>query len=119
MTVMPSDIYTEPEADVDTLRNLGPLRPMAGLWVGEHGVDVHPTADGPAEQRFITMSFEITVTINDDGTWSYDQTTTLSVRGQAEPFLHTDRNTLIKVGNAKPNSLAEHLSSPKTKKSST
>ena len=210
MTVMPSDIYTEPQPDVDTLRNLGPLTPMAGLWVGEHGVDVHPTADGRAEQRdieryelqpidlqtngpqlfyglryhthivkpdevamfheqvgfwlwepatgtvlltlaiprgqiamasgqasadsrrftlkaergsetngivsnpfleygFKTTSFEITVTINGDGTWSYDQTTTLSVRGQAEQFLHTDRNTLIKVGNAKPNPLAEDL----------
>ena len=47
MTVMPSDIYTEPQADVDALRKLGPLTPMAGLWIGEHGVDVHPTAEAP------------------------------------------------------------------------
>ncbi len=208
MTVMPSDIYTEPQADPDTLRNLGPLAPMAGLWVGEHGVDVHPTVDGPATQPFIeryelqpidfqtngpqlfyglryhtritkpgevamfheqvgfwlwepatgtvlltiaiprgqvamasgqasadsrrftlkaergsetigilsnpfleygfkTTHFEITVTINEDGTWSYDQTTTLIVHGRTEPFLHTDRNTLVKIGNAKPNPLAE------------
>jgi hypothetical protein len=53
------------------------------------------------------------VTINSDGTWSYDHTTTLFVRGQAEPFLHTDRNTLIKVGNARPNPLAAELTRPK------
>ena len=215
MTVMPSDIYTEPQADPDTLRNLGPLTAMAGVWVGEHGVDVHPTAEGPAEQPsssdyelqpidlqtngpqllyglryhthitkpgevamfheqvgfwlwepatgtvlltiaiprgqvamasgqasadsrrftlkaergsetigivsnpfleygFKTTNFEITVTINEDGTWSYDQTTTLFIRGQAEPFLHTDRNTLIKVGKARPNPLAEAAARPTT-----
>jgi hypothetical protein len=25
MTQLPADIYTEPDADVDTLKNLGPL----------------------------------------------------------------------------------------------
>ena len=207
MTAMPSDIYTEPDAEPDTMRNLGPLAHMAGVWVGEHGVDVHPTVDGPAEQAFVeryelqpidfqtngpqlfyglryhtritkpgevamfheqvgfwlwepasgtvlltiaiprgqvamvsgqasadsrrftlkaergsetigivsnpfleyafkTTEFEITVTINEDGTWSYDQTTTLFARGQDKPFLHTDRNTLIKVENARPNPLS-------------
>ena len=39
---MPSDIYTEPDGDPDTLANLGPLSAMAGVWVGT-GSDQHPT----------------------------------------------------------------------------
>ncbi|NBX60637.1 MAG: FABP family protein, partial [Opitutaceae bacterium] len=39
MTDMPPDIYTEPDADSDTLRNLGPLIPMAGSWLGDNGLD--------------------------------------------------------------------------------
>lgn len=53
MTDMPSDIYTEPDADPDTLRNLGPLGPLAGFWLGDHGLDVHPTADGLLESVFV------------------------------------------------------------------
>jgi len=207
MTHMPSDIFTEPDADPDTLRNLGPLAPMAGSWLGANGLDVHPTAEGPVQSVYIerydlepidpqtngpqlfyglryhtritqpgdvamfheqvgfwlwepasgtvvltlaiprgqvamatgqaskesrqftlkarrgsetngivtnpfleyafqTTEFEMTVTINDDGTWSYDQTTTLNVHGQAKPFLHTDRNTLKRIGKPRPNPLA-------------
>jgi len=214
MPVMPSDIYTEPQADSDTLSNLGPLTPLAGLWVGERALDVHPTAAGPNEQTFIehyelqpidpqtngpqlfyglryhthitkpgeletfhdqvgywlwepasgtvlltiaiprgqialacgqakadsrrftlkaergsetmgivsnpfleyafkTTAFEITVTINDDGTWSYEQTTTLLIHGQTAPFLHTDRNTLTKVGAPTPNPLTVEAARPK------
>jgi hypothetical protein len=214
MSGMPSDIFTEPDADPDTLRNLGPLARMAGSWLGQDGLDVHPTADGPVESAYIeryelepidpqtngpqlfyglryhtritqpgevamfheqvgfwlwepasgtvaltlaiprgqvamatgqagkdsrhftlkatrgsqtngivtnpfleyafqTTDFEMTVTINDDGTWSYDQTTTLNVHGQAKPFLHTDRNTLKRVGKPRPNPLAETHSPPR------
>jgi hypothetical protein len=45
------DIYTEPSADPDTLRNLGPLRPMAGIWEGT-GADVHPVAEGTERNAF-------------------------------------------------------------------
>lgn len=48
------DIYTEPEGfDVDTLRNLGPLRPLAGVWEGSKSMDVNPKADGPERQPFV------------------------------------------------------------------
>ena len=41
----PADAYTEPAGvDPDTLRNLGPLAPLAGIWEGKRGVDVHPVA---------------------------------------------------------------------------
>ena len=55
MNKFPEDIYTEPEPDVDTLANLGPL----------------------------------------------------TIPGQAEPFRHTDRNTLRKIGEPTPNPTAQ------------
>jgi hypothetical protein len=203
-----ADIYTEPaEIDVDTLANLGPLRPLAGIWEGARSMDVNPKADGPRHQEFVerielqpidpqangpqlfyglryhthivkpgevetyhdqvgywlwepatgllmhsltiprgqvvlaggraaanattfevsaqrgatdfgicstlfleyafrTDSFRIQVTCHPDGTWSYVEDTVLMVRGQAEPFHHTDRNTLTRVGDPTPNPLA-------------
>src|SRR5215467_9726219 len=53
MTDFPKDIYTEPEPEVDTLANLGPLTAMAGIWVGTLGLDVNPKAHGPERQAFI------------------------------------------------------------------
>jgi hypothetical protein len=208
----PADIFTEPEPDVDTLANLGPLTGMAGIWIGERGLDVNPKADGPEKDAYIeryelqpidaqtngpqllyglryhtrivepnkvetfhdqvgywlwepstgallltlsiprgqiamlagradadakkfrvqavrgsltngivsgpfleyafrTESCTVDVTINDDGTWSYEQDTVLIVRGQPEPFHHTDRNTLRKIGEPTPNPTA--LAAPK------
>ena len=47
------DIYTEPDFDPDTLANLGPLRPLAGIWQSTKGIDVNPKADGPQQKAFI------------------------------------------------------------------
>ena len=49
------------------------------------------------ELAFRTDSYQITVDFHDDGTWSYVSDTTLIVKGQDEPFLHRDRNTLAKI----------------------
>ena len=207
MTDYPKDIYTEPEPDVHTLANLGPLAPMAGIWTSAKGHDVNPKPAGPELQPFIeraslqpidaqtngpqlfyglryhthivkpgevetlhdqvghwlwepatgtviqtlsiprgqtalaighaaadaksftleavrgsttngissnpfleyafrTDRYSITITIHDDGTWSYEQQTTLTIPGQAEPFAHTDRNTLVKIGEPTPNPTA-------------
>lgn len=207
MSDFPQDIYTEPSADVDTLRNLGPLRPMAGIWEGMRGLDIKPKADGPRKQAyherielqpidpvtngpqlfyglryhvhvtkpdqvktyhdqvgywlwepatgtviqtlaiprgqiamasgrasadashfellatrgaendgicsnpfleyaFKTVEYRIKVSINPDGTWSYDEDTVMMIRGQEEPFHHIDRNTLTKVSEPTPNPLA-------------
>jgi hypothetical protein len=207
MSEFPEDIYTEPaNLDVDTLKNLGPLRGMAGIWEGRKGLDVKPKAEGPKKQAYVerielqpidpqtngpqlyyglryhthivkpeqvktyheqvgfwlwepatetvihtltipraqvvmaagkaradakefelvatldnqsfgirsapfleyafrTVEFRIKVSINGDGTWSYDEDTVLMIRGQAAPFHHTDRNTLTKVGEPTPNPL--------------
>jgi hypothetical protein len=58
------------------------------------------------EYAFRTVEFRIKVTINGDGTWSYEEDTVLMVRGLAEPFHHTDRSTLKRVAEATPNPLA-------------
>ncbi len=207
MADYPTDIYTEPKADPNTLANLGPLTGMAGIWEGAKGVDVKPKADGPRSQDYVerielhpidaqtngpqlfyglryhthvtkpgltktyhdqvgywlwepatgtvihtlaiprgqiamavgqaapdaksftltaargtteygicsnpflehafrTDSFTITVTINDDGTWGYEEDTVLMIKGQAEPFHHTDHNLLHKIGEPVLNPLA-------------
>ncbi len=47
------DIFTEPDGDPDTLANLGPLGPMAGIWRGAKGDDQHPVAEGTGRDTFI------------------------------------------------------------------
>ena len=47
------DIYTEPEVDTDGLANLGPLRPMAGIWEGTAGADIHPVAEGTESDAYV------------------------------------------------------------------
>jgi hypothetical protein len=207
MADLPTDIYTEPDADVDTLKNLGPLTGMAGIWKSDGGEDVHPTAGGPEQQIFIeryelqpidpqtngpqllyglryhthivkpgsvetfhdqvghwlwepatgtifhtlsipraqiammvghaaadarkfrleavhgsethgivsnpfleqafkTLRVTIDVTIHPGCTWSYEQDTVMVIRGAPEPFHHTNRNTLRKIGEPTPNPLA-------------
>jgi hypothetical protein len=208
MTEFSPDIYTEPaNIDVDTLKNLGPLRAMAGIWQGQRGLDVKPKAEGPKKQAYVermelqpidpqtngpqllyglryhthvvkpeqiktyheqvgywlwepatgvvihtltiprgmtmmaggktsadakefelqateddkhysicsspfldyafrTVEFRIKVKIHPEGTWSYDEDTILMIKGLAEPFHHTDHNTLVKIADAMPNPLA-------------
>jgi len=208
MSDYPDDIYTEPsDVDPDTLRNLGPLRAMAGIWNGTRGVDVNPKADGPETQAFTervelqpidpqtngpqlfyglryhqhivkpgeietyhdqigywlwepatetiiqtlaiprgqtamaggkaapnatsfelmakrgaetygicsnpfleyafrTVEYRIKVAILSDSSWSYDEDTTLLLRGRTEPFHHTDKSTLTKISEPTPNPLA-------------
>lgn len=207
MTNFPKDIYTEPTPDANTLANLGPLTPMAGIWTSAQGLDINPKPVGPERQPYIerielqpidaqtngpqlyyglryhtyivkpgevealhdqvgywlwepatgaviqtlaiprgqsalaighaaadaksfrleavrgstvngissnpfleyafrTERYAITVTIHDDGTWSYAQETMLIIPGQTEPFPHTDRNTLVKIGEPTPNPTA-------------
>ncbi len=203
-----NDIYTEPNPiDFNTLANLGPLAPMAGVWQGTRGLDVKPKAEGPKKQAYVenitlqpidpqtngpqllyglryhthitkpnnvktyhdqvgywlwepatqtiihtltiprgqivmavgkaapdartfeliatnddvnfgirsapfiednfkTVEFRITVTINDDGTWGYEEDTVMMIKGTDEPFHHTDKNVLHKVADATPNPLA-------------
>jgi hypothetical protein len=202
-----ADIFTEPAGDPDTLRSLGPLRPLAGVWEGKKGSDDHPVAEGSEHSVFVehyelqpidfqtngpqllyglryhthivepgqiatfhdqigywlweqaasmvtftlaipraqvllaagsvdvdakefqltaalgsdvhgilsnpflnrafrTTSYRIHVTVNDDGSWSYEEEGVLVIPGRDEPFHHIDRNTLHRVAAATPNPLA-------------
>jgi len=75
--------------------------------VATRGTETFGICSNPfLEHAFKTVEFRIKVTLNADGTWSYDEDTVLMIRGQAEPFHHTDRNTLSKIGEATPNPLA-------------
>ena len=58
------------------------------------------------EYAFRTDVYDLKVTFNPDGSWSYVSDTTLVVRGRAEPFRHRDVNTLVKVAEPTPNPLA-------------
>src|SRR5215813_9363643 len=204
----PSDIYTEPsQVDPDTLRNLGPLTGIAGIWEGSRSLDINPKAAGPLQQVFVehielqpidpqtngpqllyglryhthivkpgeietyhdqvgywlwepetgalvhtltiprgqtvlafgqaardattfeltarrgettsgicsipfledafrTVAFGIKVTILSRDSWAYDEDTTLIVRGQPEPFHHTDKSELKRMADPTPNPLA-------------
>lgn len=47
MGEFPNDIVAEPEkVDPDTLKNSGPLAPLAGTWEGIRGRDAHPEWEG-------------------------------------------------------------------------
>jgi len=46
---------------------------------------------------FRTDAYQLTIDFHDDGSWSYVSDTTLVVKGRDEPFLHRDRNKLIKI----------------------
>ncbi|HEY3697665.1 FABP family protein [Phenylobacterium sp.] len=61
---------------------------------------------GFLEAAFRTDEFHMTVTANPDGGWSYFQDTVMQIRDRAEPFHHTDRNTLSLVSPPTPNPLA-------------
>jgi len=59
------------------------------------------------EYAFRTVEYRIKVSINPDGTWSYDEDTVLIIKDKSEPFHHTDRNTLTKIAEPTPNPLAK------------
>lgn len=58
------------------------------------------------EDAFRTIAFRIQVTILSHDSWAYDEDTTLIVRGQPEPFHHTDKSVLTRIAEPTPNPLA-------------
>lgn len=57
------------------------------------------------EYAFRTDAYRLELSFDPDGSYSYVSDTTLIVRGRSEPFLHRDRNRLVKVAEAGPNPL--------------
>ena len=75
--------------------------------VATQGLDTWGICSAPfLHQAFRTTEFRIKVSVNADGTWSYEEDTVLQIQGRDEPFHHTDRNTLSKIGEPTPNPLA-------------
>ncbi|MAW98766.1 MAG: hypothetical protein CMN72_03785 [Sphingomonas sp.] len=100
----PRDILTEPSDD--TLANLCPL---AGHSLARKCADSASRLDGPERRVFIekmdfqaifpdqalrTDSCKMSLSIHNDGSWSYAIDTELTVEGRDTLFLRQDRNAL-------------------------
>ena len=87
----------------------GPAEPDASEFEvsAERGTEVYGILSNPfLERAFQTVSFRIRVTVNDDGTWSYEQHTEMRVPDREGLVDHVDRNTLRRMGEPTPNPLA-------------
>jgi len=49
------------------------------------------------DREFKTVRFEVTVTVHDADTFSYDEDTLIQIKGQEQLFHHRDKNTLKRV----------------------
>ncbi len=49
------------------------------------------------DREFKTIRYDLKVTIHDENSFSYEEDTQLQIKGQSEPFHHTDKNTLKRV----------------------
>ncbi len=58
------------------------------------------------DRVFHTVSFRMRVTINEDGTWSYEEHTQMRIPDREALVDHIDRNTLKRIGEPTPNPLA-------------
>jgi|JI9StandDraft_1071089.scaffolds.fasta_scaffold118266_2 hypothetical protein len=57
--------------------------------------------------RASTVRYESNITINADGSWSYDEVTTLRMVEIDGEFAHTDRNTLVRVSPSETTEVAD------------
>jgi hypothetical protein len=74
---------------------------MAAVGSEVYGILSNPFLD----RSFRTLSYRIHVTLNADGTWSYEEEGMLVIPGRDEPFHHVDRNTLTRIAPPLPNPL--------------
>jgi hypothetical protein len=72
------------------------------------GSEVYGICSNPfLHQAFRTLSYRIHVTINDDGTWSYEEEGVLQIPGRDDLAHHIDCNTLTRVSPPTPNPLRQ------------
>jgi hypothetical protein len=71
------------------------------------GSQVHGILSNPfLDHAFRTVAFRMRVVVHDDGSWSYEEHTTMRMPDRAELVDHVDRNTLRRIGDPTPNPLA-------------
>ena len=71
------------------------------------GSEIHGILSNPfLNEAFHTVSYRIHITVNDDGTWSYEEEGVLQIPGRDDLFSHIDRNTLSRIAAPQPNPLA-------------
>ena len=64
----------------------------------EVGSEVFGICSGPfLDEQFKTVRYDLELSANDDGSFSYKQNTHLQIKGQSGIFAHTDENTLRQV----------------------
>jgi hypothetical protein len=67
--------------------------------VADCGSEVYGILSNPfLAQKARTAKFVCTITVHDDGSWSYDETSTVEHAAHGATIAHTDRNTLRRVG---------------------
>jgi hypothetical protein len=73
----------------------------------QRGSTVNGICSNPfLEYGYRTTDWSIAVSVNADGTFSYEQETVLVIPGRAEPYRHVDRNTLRRIAPPTPNPTA-------------
>jgi hypothetical protein len=74
----------------------------------EVGSEIYGILSNPfLDQAFRTLSYRMNVQVHPHDTWSYEEVGMLQIPDRDEPFPHTDRNTLTRVGLPTPNPLAQ------------
>jgi len=64
----------------------------------ELGSQVFGICSGPfLDREFRTVAYDIDLTLNDDGSFTYREDTQMKIKGQDGIFHHTDENTLVKI----------------------
>jgi hypothetical protein len=58
------------------------------------------------DQAFRTLCYRIHVTVNENGTWSYEEEGVLQIPDREGTFSHIDHNTLTRTGPPELNPLA-------------
>lgn len=65
----------------------------------ELGSETYGIASNPfLDREFKTVRYDLKVTVNDDGSFSYEEDTQIKIKGQSEIFHHIDKNTVRRVG---------------------
>ena len=72
---------------------------QAALGTAIYGILSNPFLDRSSK----TVGFRMRVSVNSDGTWSYEEEAMLEIPGLAERFAHRDRNTRTRIAAPTPN----------------